>query len=56
MLIAISCIFKLLNADTIISTLSSYVAYTAISFLPGFVLAASPVGALTKASTEDILT
>lgn len=44
MMVATTCIFKIMSSNTVIMTLSSYVAYTAISFLPGFVLIATPKG------------
>jgi hypothetical protein len=56
MLVAISCIFKVLSSNTVIATLSSYVAYTAIGFLPGFVMVATPSGSLMKNNLPDLIT
>lgn len=55
MSVALTCIFKIVSSNTIISTLSSYVAYTAISFLPGFVLVATPVGSKLKEPAPDLI-
>lgn len=55
MLIAISCIFKICSVTSVISTLSSYVAYTAISFLPNFVFLSLPMGHPLKTGMPDLI-
>lgn len=54
MMISLSCIFKICSVTTVISTLSSYVAYTAISFLPNFVFLSLPMGHPLKTPSPDL--
>jgi len=55
MMISLSCIFKICSVTTVISTLSSYVAYTAISFLPNFVFLSLPMGHPLKTPSPDLV-
>lgn len=54
--IAISCVFKILNQTDLTSVLSSYVAYTAIAFLPNFAHISLPAGSVLKKATPDLVT
>jgi hypothetical protein len=53
--ISMACIIKMCTQSSFIDTLSSYVSYTAISFLPNFVYLALPVGASLKTPGPDLI-
>lgn len=53
-MISMSCIIKICSVSSVIDTLSSYVSYTAISFMPNFVFLSLPQGHALKKATPDI--
>lgn len=55
MMIAFACIIKMCTQTTFLDTLSSYVSYTAICFLPNFVQLGLPVGNHLKTASPDLL-
>ena len=54
--ISLACIIKMCTQTSFIDTLSSYVSYTAISFLPNFVYLCLPIGAPLKPASPDLFT
>ena len=55
MSLSLACIIKMCTQSTFIDTLSSYVSYTAICFLPNFVYLALPIGAPLRPASPDLI-